>query len=120
MSDVINTVEYFNERKINIYAKKENLNTLDEKGERDIMTTLLIGILSSFAEVERDTFKKRPRSGIRANVLRGGSGTGVIKAFGYKKVGKMLVVDADEAEIIKVIFERIPIRFGNNTNSQLP
>lgn len=106
MSDVINTVEYFNERKINIYAKKENMNTLNEHGERDIMTTLLIGILSSFAEVERDTFKKRSRSGIRANVLKGGSGTGVIKAYGYRKEKKMLVIDEDEAKVVKQIFEK--------------
>ena len=65
MVDVINTIEFFTERKINIYSKKEGVNTLNEKGEKELITNLLIGILSSFSEMERETIKLRSKSGIQ-------------------------------------------------------
>jgi DNA invertase Pin-like site-specific DNA recombinase len=104
MTDVINTVEEFCEKGINIYCKKEGFNTLKEDGKRDSFTGIIIAVLSGFAEMERETFKAHSRSGIRANVARGGSGTGIIKAYGFKKVGKTLEVDENEAKIINMIF----------------
>src|ERR1035437_4758799 len=46
MVDIVNTIEYFTERKINIYSKKEGINTLNSRGEKEPITSLLIGILS--------------------------------------------------------------------------
>jgi DNA invertase Pin-like site-specific DNA recombinase len=106
MVDVVNTIEYFNDKKINIYSKKEGFNTLNDRGEKELMTTMLIGILSSFSELERETIKQRSKSGIRKNVMNGGSGTGVLKPYGFKKVGKKLVIDDKEEEIVKLIFTK--------------
>ena len=44
MSDVITTIEDFSNKKVNIYSKKENLNTLNAKGEKDILTNLCSNI----------------------------------------------------------------------------
>jgi DNA invertase Pin-like site-specific DNA recombinase len=106
MSNVINTIEELSDKKINIYSKKEGFNTLNEKRQKDLMTNIIISVLSGFAEMERETFKAHSASGIRQNVLNGGSGTGVIKAYGFKKVDKKLVVDDEEAEIIRIIFNK--------------
>lgn len=105
MADVMNTIEVLSEKGINVYIKKEGFNTLD-KGKKSVMTNIIISVISGFAEMERETIKARSKSGIRANVAGGGSGTGVIKAYGFKKVGKKLEVDEDEAEIVKLIFSK--------------
>jgi DNA invertase Pin-like site-specific DNA recombinase len=133
MVDIVNTIEYFTERKINIYSKKEGLNTLNSNDEKEPITSLLIGILSSFSELERQTIKDRSKSGIRQNVVNGGSGTGVLKPYGYMKVdsegkrankeAKRLAVDPEEAAIIKDIFQKFLNGLGtkqlaNYLNSQ--
>ncbi|MGC4023402.1 MAG: recombinase family protein [Cyclobacteriaceae bacterium] len=105
MTDVMDTIEKLSEKGINVYIKKEGFNTLD-KGKKSIMTNIIISVISGFAEMERETIRARSKSGIRANVAGGGSGTGVIKAYGFKKVGKKLEVDEDEAEIIRLIFSK--------------
>ncbi len=106
MMDVLNTIEELAAKGVNIYIKKENMNTLDEKGRKSTMTTMLISILSGFAEMERETIKQRSISGIRNSVANGGSGTGLVMAYGYKSENKKLVVDDEEAKVIKLIFEK--------------
>ena len=104
-ADILSTINLFSELKINIYSYKENLSTLRENGERDPIALLICNILASFSELERDSIKQRSKSGIRANVARGGSGQGVIKAYGYKVVEKKLVIDEEESKVVKLIFE---------------
>jgi site-specific DNA recombinase len=104
-ADILYTINFFSELKVNIYAYKENLSTLRENGERDPITLLICNILASFSELERDSIKQRSKSGIRANVANGGSGQGIIKAYGYKVVEKKLVIDEDESKIVKLIFD---------------
>jgi site-specific DNA recombinase len=106
MLDVLNTIELFSQKGINIYIKKEGINTLDDKGQKSTMTNIIISILSGFSEMERETIRQRSISGIRHNVSTGGSGTGIIKAYGFDKVEKKLVINEEEAEIIKLIFKK--------------
>ncbi|PZR39867.1 MAG: hypothetical protein DI538_05880 [Azospira oryzae] len=104
--DIVNNIEDFIEKGVNIYMKKEGLNTLSETGQKDPTTGMLISVLGGLAEMERQTIKARSISGIRHNVSNGGAGTGVIKAYGYQSVNKMLVIDEEEAKVVKVIFEK--------------
>jgi site-specific DNA recombinase len=106
MSDVINTIESFSNRKINIFIKKEGINTLNDKGEKELLTQIIISVLSGFSEFEKETFRLRSISGIRQNVATGGSGTGIVKAYGFKKVGKKLMIDYEEAKVVKIIFNK--------------
>lgn len=106
MLDVITTIESLSERKINVFCKKENIYTLDEKGNKQIMTNIIISVLSGFAEMERETIRARSKSGIRANVARGGVGTGGVKPYGYKPEKGMLVVDQEEAKVVKEIYNK--------------
>lgn len=104
MVDVINTIENLSENKINVYCKKEGFNTLDDKGNKQIMTNIIISVLSGFSEMERETIKARSISGIRASVARGGIGTGGVKAYGYKNDHGLLIVDKEEAKVVKEIY----------------
>ena len=106
MIDVLNNIETFSERKINIFIKKEGMNTLDDRKRKSTMVTMLISILSGFAEMERDSIKQRSISGIRHNVLNGGAGTGIIKAYGYEAIEKKLYVNAGEAKIVRLMFAK--------------
>ena len=42
MIDIVNTIEYFTERKVNIYSKKEGLNTLNSNGEKEPITSVML------------------------------------------------------------------------------
>jgi DNA invertase Pin-like site-specific DNA recombinase len=106
--DVVDNLKFFTEKGINIYFHKENggMYTLDANGNLEVMTTIIISVLSGFAQMEKERIKQRSISGIRNNVAGGGSGTGIIMPYGYKKVGKKLIVDEDEAETIRLIFAK--------------
>lgn len=106
MIDSLTSINELSQKKVNIYIKKENINTLDDSGQLNVMTTIIISVLSGFAQMERDSFINNSRSGIRDNVALGGSGTGIIKAYGFKKVEKKLVVDSEESEVVKTIFKK--------------
>jgi site-specific DNA recombinase len=106
MADILTMIETLAEAKINVYLDKEKIETLDAKGNKSNMTDLLISVYSFISKTEIETIKARSRSGIRANVARGGSGTGVVKAYGFKKVGKKLEIDGEEAAVVKQIFHK--------------
>lgn len=106
MIDVINTVEYFSDKKINIYIKIHNLWTLDDNLNRTSSSKILISILSVHDEERRRETKLQSISGIREKVAQGGVGTGSLKAYGYKAEDKKLIVDDEEAKIVKIIFKK--------------
>lgn len=115
MMDVLNTIELLSQRKVNIYIKKEGMNTLDDEGKKSTMTTMLVSILSGFAEMERETTRLRSISGIRKNIATGGAGQGNIKAYGYQALGKKLYVDPEEARIIRLIFNKYQSGLGTGS-----
>ncbi len=67
---------------------------------------LLRGILSSFAEHERDVIRERTRGGVAKRVAAGGWGGGDSPPYGYRvdRTGEhpRLVVDEREAEMIRL------------------
>lgn len=106
MIDCLNTINYFTEKKINIYTKKEGLNSLNQKGEKDVMINIITSIFSGMAEMELETTKARSISGLRASAAAGKAGGSKHMPYGFRKdkMG-MLVVDQEEAKIIKEIFK---------------
>ena len=64
---------------------------------------LMRNILLAFAEFEREMTKKRTLEGMRAKLARG-EWRGGYAPFGYDPVNKSLVINHDEAEIVKLIF----------------
>ena len=66
---------------------------------------MLEGLLESLAEYYSANLSKHVKRGMRESVLAGNQ-TGGIPPYGYKVVGKKLVVDEDTAPVIKYIFEQ--------------
>lgn len=112
--DTINIVNDFNEKRINIHIKNENLTTLDDNFEPNRLNQIIISILSGFAQMERETIIQRSSSGIRRNVSQGGGGTGKLKPYGFKVKNKKLVIEEEEAGVIKLIFKKYLEGYGSH------
>lgn len=114
-SDVLNKIKELDKLGICLHSKKENIRTLNEKGEKDLMGSLLITILSGVNSLELDTMKYRFKSGAEHNILAGGVIGGSNVPYGYKNVDSKLVINQAEALVIKEIFKQY--LDGKGTNS---
>lgn len=103
--DVLKTIRFFTERGINVYLMKERLFTLNEDGTKNSNTELVLTMMAGIASVERETTLARSRRGLRNNSKLLGHWTGgVLLPYGYRKDGKVLVIDEEEAQIVNKIF----------------
>jgi len=104
LRDIINTIHYFNERKISISFISQGLTTLGTDGKESPISKMIISILGIVGEMERVQIRERQMEGIRIaklkkNVYLGrkpGSSESIIdflskeknkKAFEYLKKG---------------------------------
>ncbi|WP_370402826.1 recombinase family protein [Tenacibaculum dicentrarchi] len=101
--DVLNTIEDFFLRGVNIHIKDLNLCTM-ENGKRSITTDILVSLLSIMADEETRLLSERIKSGKMSKAKEN-------KAFGAKVIGYKKgkdgtpIIDEKEAPIIKRIFE---------------
>jgi site-specific DNA recombinase len=104
-TDVLNILEELRELKIWVFSKKDNIKTLNDDGTPNHSSKLVLDILSSISEYERETIKYRSTQGLKQSVSNlnrwvGGS----ILPYGYKRVEKQLEIDEVESKIIERIF----------------
>jgi DNA invertase Pin-like site-specific DNA recombinase len=71
LRDILETVSFFTEQRIQLLVKKENIRLLDENGKVTTTTTLLISILGLVAQLEREMTLDRQREGIAIAKLQG-------------------------------------------------
>jgi DNA invertase Pin-like site-specific DNA recombinase len=71
LRDIMNTIHYFNERNIVIYFVSQGLRTLDENGNENPISKMIISILGIVGEMERKQSKERQLEGIRIAKLKG-------------------------------------------------
>ena len=85
---------------IPVLFEKENINTMDAKGE------VLITIMSSIAQQESDSISKNVRMGIQYQMQQGKGRINTTNFIGLGKSedGKKLVIIPEEAEIIRRIY----------------
>jgi hypothetical protein len=69
------------------------------------MTNLLLTILSGIAELERKTTIERSLSGLTSSIKHGNWTGGKYLPYGYKRENKKLVIDEEEAIIVRKIFQ---------------
>lgn len=94
-------IKYFSDRGIDIFLFKENIHTLTG----DLSSKLMLNIMSSMAENERDTIVSHTTRGLRESAFKG-KRTGLMTLpYGYKAENSMLVVDEEEAKVIELIFK---------------
>ena len=85
-ADVLKTLEYFNEKKINIYIQNIGLNTIIE-GKVNPIANLIISIFGSIAQQERELLIERVNAGVKIAKAQGkykGRKKGTIQDFKVK------------------------------------
>lgn len=99
-------IEYFKNHGVNLFFKKEQLNTISD----NVSNKLLLSLLSSVAEIERDTFISRTRRG-KTNSAQKGKRVGfALMPYGFFSDNGFIKVEDTEAEIVKEIYTK----FSNN------
>jgi len=101
-TQILIEIELFTSKGINIFFKKENLNTLSENSA----SKLLLNVLSSVAEMERTTIAERCIRG-RIHSVEKGKRTGFgVMPYGYAaNENKNIVVEPTEASVIQNIYK---------------
>jgi len=102
-----NLIDTLTDKKIPLFITSINRKTLEENGERDSVMNIILQVLMEFSDSESKTMKKRSRSGLLESAKnKGNAGGGKYLAYGYTKdETKKLIIDEDEAEVIKEIFQ---------------
>lgn len=70
--EVLETVKYLIDNKINVYLQKEQITLLDSEGKPSMFAPIMIATLSTCAEIERENIKFRLNSGRLNYIEKGG------------------------------------------------
>ena len=71
LKSLLEFIEYTTERGVNVFFKKEGLNTLGEDGKTSYMVKLMISIMGAFGEVENEIRRERQMEGIEIAKIKG-------------------------------------------------
>lgn len=71
LRDIINTIYYFNEKKVCIHFVSQGLTTLDHNGKENPISKMILAILGIVSEMERVQLKERQMEGIRIAKMKG-------------------------------------------------
>lgn len=95
--DIMQTIEHFTSKGINVVSQKEGLQTI-VNGKVNPVAKMMIGILGTLAEFELNRIKERQREGIAKAKLRGSyKGNGgnkkveTVREFMNKKTSKAIL-----------------------------
>ena len=100
-ADVLNSLQHIQDFGVNLICVEDGIDSSKESGK------LTITVLSAVAEIERENILVQTMEG-RKQKAREGKWNGGRAPFGYRhdKENGILVIDPDEAEIVKIIFEK--------------
>lgn len=92
LRDIINTIHFFNQKKISINFISQGLTTLDANGKENPISKMMISILGVVGEMERNQIRERQLEGIKIAKMKGvykgraeGSREDVLKFLSKKK-----------------------------------
>ena len=95
--DFYNLLDFFEKHSVAFVSVSQQLDTSTPVGR------MVMGILASFAEFEREMTRERIRDKFQ-NSLRNGGWIGGSVPFGYKLVDKKLVIDETNAPLVPQMF----------------
>ena len=104
-ADILNSLEFIQSYDVNLICVEDGIDSSQTSGR------LLISVLSAVAEIERENILEQTMNG-RKEKARQGKWNGGFAPYGYKLERtnngdkKQLVIAEDEAEIIKIIFDK--------------
>jgi DNA invertase Pin-like site-specific DNA recombinase len=99
LADFAKMIEIFDRRGVSFVSVTQQFNTTTSMGR------LTLNVLLSFAQFEREVTGERIRDKIAASKKKG-MWMGGMPPFGYDIVDRKLVPNAEEAKIVKWIFQR--------------
>lgn len=95
--EVLNALDIIERHGCSLISKEDNINSSTKEGK------MLIALISIVAEMERENIIEQTNNGKKYNALSGGWNGGQAP-YGYKLVDKELVINEEEAEVVKRIF----------------
>lgn len=99
--DTLKYVRLLKERGVAIQFEKEGINTLNSQGE------MLLAILSALAQAESESISQNVSLGLKMKMKRGELiGFSGCLGYDYDPIAKTLVINEEEAEIVRYIFKR--------------
>lgn len=96
MLDTLMILDKFEKYNVKFISYSENFDTSSPIGR------LVLQIMASIAEMERNTLSENVKLGMKQRALEGRWNGGVV--FGYDTVKKELVINEEEAKIIQLIY----------------
>ena len=97
--DCLKYIRMLKEKGIAVYFQKENINTLDAKGE------VMITIMASLAQQESESISKNVKLGIDFRNKQGKVQVNHNRFLGYTKDAEgHLIIDPEQAEVVKRIY----------------
>ena len=97
-ADVLNSLELIQDYGVNLICTDEGIDSSQASGR------LLISVLSAVAQIERENILEQTMNG-RREKARQGLWNGGQAPYGYKLVDGKLVINEEEAKIVRKIFE---------------
>ncbi len=98
-ADVLNSLQLMQDYGVNLICVEDSIDSSKEAGK------LMISVLSAVAEIERENILVQTMEG-RRQKAREGRWNGGFAPYGYKLVNGELQIEEDEAEIIRIIFDK--------------
>lgn len=97
--DCLKYIRQLKEKSIPVYFEKENINSMDSKGE------VMLTIMASLAQQESQSLSQNVKLGLQYRYQQGEIQINCARFLGYTKdENKHLVIVPDEAEIVKRIY----------------
>jgi site-specific DNA recombinase len=97
--DCLNYIRKLKDKNIPVYFEKENIDSMDSKGE------IMLTIMASLAQQESQSLSQNVKLGLQYRYQRGEIQVNCARFLGYAKdENKRLVIVPEEAEIVKRIY----------------
>ncbi|MFV0503771.1 MAG: recombinase family protein [Lachnospirales bacterium] len=97
--DCLKYIRQLKEKNIPVFFEKENINTMDSKGE------VLLTIMASLAQQESESLSKNVKLGLQFRYQNGEVQVNHNRFMGYTKDDEgHLIIDSTEAEVVKRIY----------------
>ena len=98
-ADVLSTLQVMQDLGVNLICVEDGIDSSKDAGK------LMISVLSAVAEIERENIRVQTMEG-RIQKAREGRWNGGFAPYGYRLVDGKLVINEEEAEAIRIIFEQ--------------
>ncbi len=98
-ADVLNSLQLMQDYGVNLICVEDGIDSSKDSGK------LMISILSSVSEIERDNILVQTMEG-RRQKAREGKWNGGMAPFGYKIENSVLQIVPDEAEVVKLVYDK--------------